>query len=135
VAGERWLQPATGYPARVLIERVLHRGGRRMPRHVLQTGSVARRDGMLARSDSPFVAFGLRTHHAYTPLNPLLEILNVDLPPLACAYSMITLQGREPNPLAVCPRDEIRSLAAQVVRSGTPKTRRPAARNGAKRAQ
>lgn len=116
LVGERWIRPDDHYRFSAFIEQVLHREGVQVPRHVLATGSIALRDGMLARADSGLLGFGMRMHYEYTPLRPLLATLNADLPPLTYPYAMVTLKGRVPNPLGGFLRDEVRGLAALAAR-------------------
>ena len=106
----RWIIPPPGSFFFGHIERVLGSVGYEMPKHAIESISIPVMYGMLAHGG--FLAFATRSQYEFTPMRPLLATLPLRLPQITAPIGLVTIAGRQLNPLGARLVDRVRELIA-----------------------
>ncbi|HEY5307525.1 MAG TPA: LysR family transcriptional regulator [Casimicrobiaceae bacterium] len=107
-----WVLPPADSPFFDHVRRSLDQLGIELPRHVVESISIAFQYGMVLHG--AMLSFGLRSQLAFSPHKDFLVQLPVDLPSITRHVGAVTLHAREPNPLAKQLIEKIRCLIADL---------------------
>jgi DNA-binding transcriptional LysR family regulator len=80
------------------VRRSLGEHGIELPRHVVESFSIGFQYAMVLHG--AMLSFGLRSQYQFSPHGNLLVQLPVDLPPIMGTVGAVTLDARQPSPLA-----------------------------------
>jgi len=105
-----WVLPPADSPFLDHVRRSLDQLGMEPPRHVVESISIAIQYGMALHGG--MLSFGLRSQLAFSPHQNLLVQLPVALPSITRHVAAVTLNTREPSPLARQLIEKIRGLIA-----------------------
>lgn len=92
-----WVVPPSDARSFDHIQRTLHKAGLTMPGHVVQSMAATVALGMVLQGN--FLCFGTHLFHEFSMLEPMLTILEVELPKVQVAFGSVTLEDRAINPL------------------------------------
>jgi len=122
--GHKWVMAPADSSFLDHVRRTLGRLGMELPRHAVESTSTHFQYGMVLHGG--MLSFGLRSQYAFAPNKDFLVRLPVDLPSVMGSIGAVTLQAREPSPLARQLVGRLRGVVA--AHGGTPAKRVPTPR-------